>query len=331
MIGKLIRVSLLCVPLLATSLPAWAELVSRADFIARMSEQHGFDRGDLTRLFRQVKTRRSILRVMDRPGEAKPWHEYRKLFLTPQRIVQGVKFQEQHRATLDQARRQYGVPPELVTAIIGVETIYGANTGGFRVIDALNTLAFHYPRRADFFRDELEAFLLLTREENVDPLEVQGSYAGAIGPGQFMPGSFRRFAVDFDGDGQRNLWNDMTDVIGSVANYLRAHGWQPGRAVLLPVQVRADQAEQLLALGLEPTRPLSRLRELGLRFAGELPAETPGSLIALESEAGTVYWLALKNYYVITRYNRSTRYATAVWHLAENIRHKQITGMLEGK
>jgi len=302
--------------------PAHAELISVEDFILAMNSKHGFASDSLRALLAQAKVKHSILKAMDSPGEAKPWYEYREIFVTPTRIQGGVAFMQRHLPWLQNAEKAYGVPAEIITAIIGVETIYGKNTGSFRVLDALYTLAFFYPKRADFFRDELENFLLMTQQENMNPLTPTGSYAGAMGLGQFMPSSFLRHAVDFDGDGKRTLW-EVVDSIGSVAHYLQQYGWQRGQPIVLATQVQADKAASLLALELKPQYSLAQLQQWGLRFAGHLPGKTPGSLLMLETELGEAYWLALDNFYVITRYNHSRRYAMAVTQLAAAIRHQR--------
>ena len=208
-----------------------AQTVTQERFITDMVEQHQFDRSYLEYLFNHAKVRKSIIKAMTPhpTGKAKPWYQYRRIFIQDQRINEGVNFWHNNALTLKQAETTYGVPPQIITAIIGVETLYGQNQGNFRVIDALVTLSFHYLRRADFFREELEHYLLLTREEGFDPLQLQGSYAGAMGIGQFMPSSFRSYAVDFDGDDQRDIWNSYADAIGSVANYFHHFGWQPGQ------------------------------------------------------------------------------------------------------
>ena len=205
--------------------PLTAETGNVKSFIKEMVDEYQFDKHYLTQLFNQTKIRNSILKAIARPSEQKPWYQYRRIFITDKRIQGGVDFWHQYAEPLKKAQEHYGVPTEIIIAIIGVETIYGSYTGNYKVLDALTTLSFHYPQRADFFREELKAFLLLTREEHLDPLKLKGSYAGAIGIGQFMPSSYRTYAVDFNHDGQRNLWSDVTDVIGSVAHYLEQHDW----------------------------------------------------------------------------------------------------------
>lgn len=296
-----------------------AETVSLKSFINEMVTKHQFDKKALTQLLNKAKVRKSILRAMKRPSEHKPWYQYRAIFLTDKRIQGGVQFWHQYAQQLEKAEEHYGVPAEIIVAIIGVETIYGSYTGNYRVIDALTTLSFHYPKRADFFREELEHFLLLTREEDIAPLTLKGSYAGAMGIGQFMPSSYRTYAIDFNHDGQRNLWSDVEDVIGSVAHYLKQHEWQPGEPIILPTQVREHAVEELLALEFKPQYTLQQLKQKGLLFQGDQPNDQLGMLIDLETKQGRAYWVGFKNFYVITRYNRSKRYAMAVYQLAQEI------------
>jgi len=299
------------------------------DFIREMANRHAFNQSSLADLFQQVKIRNSIVKLIDRPKSSSnkrvlaAWDPYRSQFLTTDRIEAGVNFWRQNARTLQRAESVYGIPPEIIMGIIGVETIYGKNTGGYRVIDALTTLAFNSKQRADFFRKELEEFLLLTREENADPLALTGSYAGAMGLPQFMPSSFRNYAIDFDGDGKRNIWTNPTDTIGSVANYLKHrdnYGWQAGQPVIMAAQVR-DQtaADTLLALEYEPKYSLQSLKKQGLLFYGDVPENTLGILIDLKTDLGVAYWVGFPNFYVITRYNRSNRYAMAVYQLAQEI------------
>ncbi len=310
--------------LLLCSFGVTAEIVSIETFIDDMVARHNFNKFDLIDLLDQAKIKKSILKVMSRPRGKKPspWYKYRRIFLNAKRINGGVKFWQRNAKALKRAEATYGVPAEMIVAIIGVETLYGKIKGNFRVLDALTTLAFNYPRRADFFRQELEHYLLLTREEGLDPLAQKGSYAGAMGIGQFMPSSFRRFAVDFDGDGRRNIWTNNVDAIGSVANYFRSHKWQPGQPVIKPTQVRPDAVEGLLALEFKPQYTLRRLTRGGLLYHGDEPNSTKAMFIDLETEIGTTYWVGFQNYYVITRYNRSKRYAMAVYQLAQEIANR---------
>ncbi|RKZ80818.1 MAG: lytic murein transglycosylase B [Candidatus Parabeggiatoa sp. nov. 1] len=295
-------------------------MISQETFIDDMVIRHGFDKFDLTQLLDKAKVEKSILKAISRPpSKAKPWYEYRRIFINPKRIKKGGKFWQNNAEAIKRAERLYGVPAEIIVAIIGVETLYGQYKGNHHVLDALTTLAFNYPRRADFFREELEHYLLLTREEGLNPLELKGSYAGAMGIGQFMPSSFRRYAVDFDGDGIRDIWTNNTDAIGSVANYFHQHRWQTGQPVIKAAQVRPNAVETLLALDFNPQYTLQQLKEKGLLYYGDEPNNMDCMFVDLETENGTTYWVGFQNYYVITRYNRSKRYAMAVYQLAQEI------------
>lgn len=317
--------------LLFFSLPVTAQEVTLNEFIDEMVTRHHFDRAQMIDWFTQAKVRKNILKLMAPPkttGKITPWYRYRPRFVNEKRIAEGVEFWQQHASTLARAQATYGVPAEIIIAIIGVETIYGQNMGDFRVLDALTTLAFHYPRRADYFRSELEHFLLLTHEEGVDPLELRGSYAGAMGIGQFMPSSFRQYAVDFDGDGKRDIWNSMDDAIGSVAHYFNRYGWQAGQPVMMATQVRPDAIDSLLGLEFTLRYTLQQLKQQGLLFYADfIPDTTPGVLVDLETEQGMAYWVGFNNFYVITRYNRSNRYAMSVYQLAQEVadRYGQTT------
>jgi len=317
----LLALCLLWAPLLA---PAAGRLdageVSR--FVDEMSSAHGFDRAALTALFDRGSRLDSVLAAISRPAEYKPWHAYRPIFLTRARVDGGVAFWREHSATLAAAAKASGVPPEIIVAIIGVETSYGGNTGSYRVFDALATLAFHYPKRAPFFRSELENFLLLTREEGMDPLVPTGSYAGAMGLPQFMPSSFRNYAVDFDGDGRRDIWRNPRDAIGSVGNYLKRHGWRAGEAIAVPAAQSPANAQQVSET-VDLVRSLGEYAALGVRPLESLDVAANAAravLLGYESSADAMeYWLGFGNFYAITRYNRSPKYALAVVQLAEAI------------
>jgi membrane-bound lytic murein transglycosylase B len=288
-----------------------------------MVKRHQFQRAELVALFDQARKRDDILEAIARPAEkTKPWYEYRQIFLTPERISGGVDFWRDNAAILKRAASHFEVDPAIIVAIIGVETRYGKHTGSYRVIDALSTLAFDYPPRSKFFRSELEQFLILTREEDVDVMEVKGSYAGAMGYGQFIPSSYRNYAVDFSGDGKRNLWNDLDDIIGSVANYFHRHGWN----VQEPVGARVTAGKPLdnftTSEDLKPGKTtVGDYTAKGVITAPKLPAGLPVALLELEQAEGPEYWLTGNNFYVITRYNRSPLYAMAVFQLSEAIRH----------
>lgn len=294
----------------------------RADyeaFIEAVAGKHGLDRAMLRRLFAQIRPQASIIRAMNAPSTALPWHRFRKGHVDAVRINGGVKFWSRHAATLARATREYGVPEEIITATIGIETHYGGYTGNFKILDALATLAFDYPKRAAFFRDELEQFLLMGKEMSLDLAGLKGSYAGAMGIPQFMPSSYRKYAVDFDGDGQRDLWSNVADVIGSVANYYKLHEWQPGEAIVVPARVSATPDAALLD-DITPKTPIAEFRKLGIQPAAEVKDDALAALLPLETETGMQYWFGLKNFYVITRYNRSTNYAMAVYEIAQGIK-----------
>ena len=297
----------------------------RADvkaFATEMVERHGFREGEIERTLGGARYLDSVVTLMT-PGPAtqRSWQTYRANFLNPRRVEAGAAFWRRYAAALDRAAALYGVPPEIVVAIIGVETEYGRNTGSFRVLDALATLAFDYPRRAEFFRTELEQFLLLARESRADAASFRGSYAGAIGIPQFMPGSIRRYAVDFDGDGRLDLRASAADAIGSVANFLAQHGWVAGAAVAVPAEVTGERYRLLVDGGVEAIYRAQELRDADVAFDEAIDEDTPSVLIELESpDAPSEYLVGLQNFYVLTRYNRSSFYASAVRELAAAVK-----------
>ncbi len=295
-------------------------------FVDEMVSKHQFEAQELNRMFAQVKQQQRVLEVIQRPAEAKPWYEYRPIFLTATRINGGVAFWDANVQLLEKAEAAYGVPPEYLVAILGVETYYGKRTGSFPVFDTLTTLGFDYPPRAEFFRRELGQYLLLTREETLDPLALKGSYAGAMGKGQFISSSYRSYAVDFDGDGVRDLWNSTADAVGSVANYFSRHGWRAGETVVVPAKVKGRGYESLLDKGLKPSLTLDQLARQGVRPAAPVAEAQPNvTLIELEGKQANEYWIGLKNFYVITRYNHSALYAMAVHQLAQEIKQQRET------
>ncbi len=303
-----------------TSESGYTERTDVQAFIEHVSRRHGFDAEALRRLLSGVRTQKSILRAIARPAEAKPWYQYRKIFLNPDRIQGGVAFWDAHAETIDRASREFGVDPQIIVAIIGVETLYGKRTGRYPVLDALVTLGFDYPKRGKFFRGELEQFLLLTREERMDPTAVKGSYAGAMGIGQFIPSSYRAYAVDFDGDGRRDLW-DPEDAIGSVANYFERHGWALGAPVAVQARVEGEAYKALPRERTEPTVPASTLASHGVRpVSGDLDGVSKVAFLEYDQgPARKEYWIGFDNFYVITRYNRSPLYAMAVYQLSGEI------------
>ena len=302
-------------------------------FIRQMAERHGFVERELKFLFSRARREPAILAAItpQKDPRARSWLANRARFVTEARIAEGTEFWRRNAAALERAAQSQGVPEEIIVAIIGVETVYGRQMGSWRVIDALSTLAFDYPPRAEFFRGELEQYLLYARDAGLDVFSVRGSYAGAIGIPQFMPGSYRRFAVDFDGDGAIDLRGSPADAIGSVANFLVQHGWQRGERVHLPARVAGGNAgstgnahRELVDAGIEPKTPLADLKRYGVETRTDLALETPVALIELESPgAATEYRLGLRNFYVLTRYNRSILYASAVHDLAQEIKAKR--------
>lgn len=308
----------------SASAPCFADYSQHPEakkFIDEMVRKNGFSRAELVSWLAKAEKKQAILDAISRPAEqSKTWKEYRPIFMVPQRIENGVKFWQENKADLARAEQEFGVPAEIVVAIIGVETSYGRNTGGYNVIDALSTLAFDYPPRAPFFRSELENYFLLTREQKHSPLEFKGSYAGAMGFGQFMPSSYRKWAVDFSGDGFVDIWKNPTDAIGSVANYFKEHGWKTGE----PVTVEAHAADDLQAPQLNSVVPpevtIEQWRTQGLNPVAWLPPTTRAIAFQFDGANGVEYWFGLQNFYVITRYNRSPMYAMAVYQLSQAIR-----------
>jgi membrane-bound lytic murein transglycosylase B len=295
-----------------------------AAFIATMQQKHGFNAEALRRLLAQADSKGFILQAIAKPAERTlGWDEYRPRFVMERRIARGAEVYTQRQAELERAEAASGVPVDIILGIVGVETFYGENVGKHRVLDALSTLAFNYPPRQEFFRKELEQYLVMTREENLDALVPVGSYAGAMGLPQFMPSSFRAYAVDGDADGKRDLWNDWADVFESVGNYLKVHGWRAGEPVLAfadASDARLDGIDPKLAL----TETVGSLRARGLRFETSLPAEAPAMLVTLRLAGGTEYRVGFTNFYAITRYNRSLMYASAVSDLADAIAARRL-------
>jgi len=292
-------------------------------FIAHMAETSPFKKRQLRKLMKEAQSQPAIIEAMDRPAEkAKPWFEYRPIFLTERRVREGTDFWLAHRQALDQASVRSGVAPEYLAAILGVETYYGRLTGSYRVLDALATLAFDYPARAKFFRDELEQFLLLTRDMRLDPRKVKGSYAGAMGAPQFMPSNYRRYAVDADADGRIDLWTNWPDVCASVGNYLKEHGWNAGEPVLSEASVTADKAPDLDGRTLALSETVGSLRTKGVSFDSSLSEDAPALLIAADDADGVHWRVGYNNFYVITRYNHSALYAMAVYELAAAVKER---------
>jgi membrane-bound lytic murein transglycosylase B len=337
----------------ATVSQSYAHRPDVSAFIGEMVADYGFDARALRRFFAKVRYQQSIINAMSRPVLEPPkWYQYAPQFLSDSRIDGGVAFWRANAATLERAQNEFGVPAEIVVAIIGVETFYGRNAGSYRVADALTTLAFDYPRRAEYFRNELKQFLLQTREQKISPLAPKGSYAGAQGLPQFMPSSLRDYAVDYDNDGKIDLAADIDDAVGSVANYLAWHGWQTGESVMKPASIdvdKRDEVERMLDGGISDRRALESWQRDGVNVTGtresasgtresasgipesppgigeapsipELSGADPVGVLMLEEEGEPSYWVVFNNWYVLTRYNRSRLYASAVWRLAQELK-----------
>lgn len=289
-------------------------------FIDLMVSEHDYDRDTLENVLSEAKVQDSILEAIARPAEStKEWYEYRDIFITDERVKAGAAFWREHDAELQRISEETGVSAEILVGIIGVETYFGRITGNYRVLDALATLAFEYPPRSEFFRSELEHFLLLVREEDMDATDATGSYAGAMGRPQFMPSSYRAYAVDSSDDGKRDIWSDWSDVMGSIANYFVRHGWRPNNQVvaqaILGNQWRGDPPENSLT----PNETVTSLSHQGVLFATDLPGDDKSQLLTLKGDDGEEHWVGFHNFFVITRYNRSVMYALAVLQLGQEI------------
>lgn len=290
------------------------------NFIDTMVSEHSYDRDILENVLREARIQETILEAIERPAErTKEWHEYRDIFLTEERVKAGADFWHENSEELQRISDETGVDTEILVGIIGVETYFGRITGKYRVLDALATLAFEYPPRANFFRGELEHFLLLVREEEMDAMDVTGSYAGAMGRPQFMPSSYRAYAVDSSADGKRDIWSNWSDVIGSIANYFVRHGWRPNNQVvaqaILSNQWRGEPPENTLT----PKETVTSLSHQGVLFATNLPGDHKSQLLTLKGDNGEEHWVGFHNFFVITRYNRSVMYALAVLQLGQEI------------
>ena len=295
-------------------------------FVERLTAD-GFSEAQTLAWLNQADIKSSILAVMDKPSTSRAWYQFAPNFFTDKNVRWGMTFRREQAAPLTEAQRRFGVPPAIITGILGVETGYGRNTGRWRTLDALATLAFHYPRRAAYFQDELREFLLLCKEEGLEPTAPRGSFAGALGWPQFMPSNVRKLAIDFDNDGHRDVWNDAQDAIGSVAHYLQAMGWQAGAPIAVPARVAADRdtTERLLAEKFQLHYTLEELAQLGITPREPVTGNPQALLFRLETEDGFEYWLGFTNFYVITRYNKSINYAMTVWQLGEQIEQAYLT------
>ncbi len=302
-----------------SALADYSEHPKALAMVERLVAEHNFSRDDLLSLLAKAEKQQSVLDAISRPAEkTMTWARYQKIFLTDERQQKGVAFWQAHRDTLARAEREYGVAAEVIVAILGVETYYGTRTGSYRVLDALTTLGFDYPPRGDFFTRELEQFLLLSREQQQNPTQLLGSYAGAMGYGQFIPSSYRAYAVDFDGDEIADIWQNPTDAIGSVANYLARHRWQRDGEVAF--RLDGEIKDSLVGRGRKLDQTVAALRRQGVKLPESLADDSDAMIFRLQGTAGEETWLGLQNFYSITRYNHSPLYAMAVFQLAEGIK-----------
>ncbi len=291
-----------------------------SSFIDSMVSDHSYDRDTVEDVLQQAKIQESVLEAIDRPAErTKEWHEYRDIFISDERVQAGATFWREHSTELQRISEETGVTVEILVGIIGVETYFGRITGNYRVLDALATLAFEYPPRAKFFRSELEHFLLLVREEGMDATGATGSYAGAMGRPQFMPSSYRAYAVDSSADGKRDIWSDWADVIGSIANYFVRHGWRENDEIVAQAALSNQWQGDLPENTLKPQETVTSLSHQGVLFVTDLPGDQQSQLLTLEGDDGEEHWVGFHNFFVITRYNRSVMYALAVHQLGQEI------------
>ncbi len=289
-------------------------------FVDKMVSEHNFDRGYMEAAMASATRKQTILDAIARPAErTKTWGEYRKIFVTEKRAKLGREFMKTYADTLARAEREFGVPAKIISAIIGVETRYGRQKGNYRVLDALATLSFDYPRRSQFFSGELEAYFLLVKEQKFDAETVKGSYAGAMGYGQFIPSSYRHYAIDFDGDGVADIVNNPVDAIGSVANYFKSHGWTPGEMVTLTATVTKDYNLDVANQKLKPKLTVAELNQHGYIPSAKIETDQVATAMHLVGDSGDEYWIGLNNFYVITRYNHSKLYAMAVYQLSNDL------------
>lgn len=297
------------------------------EFINELVSKHNFDKSELNQLFANVKLKHNVVKAMKRPAEKMPWYRYKQLFVFDAQVTLGVQFWKQHERALARSSAKFGVAPEVIVAIIGVESRYGTTLGRYRIMDSLTTLMLLYPRRSNFFRQEMREFLLLTKEEGLDPLTIKGSYAGAMGVPQFIASSYRHYAIDFNGDNKRDLISQPVDAIGSVANYLKKHKWKPNELIASEVKLSGNASpEKAVTKGLKTGTSVAQLRKHGVKPTSEVSKETRVGLVELEGEQGKIYRLGFDNFYVITKYNRSTLYAMAVYELSQKIAEAYLKG-----
>ncbi|ALA23864.1 lytic murein transglycosylase [Piscirickettsia salmonis] len=310
-----------------------AEYIQRADvksYINDLVKQYGFSKAQLERWFHHAKANQRALEILQRPAEKVwTWQQYRSWLVSTKRAKEGAEFWQSNRQTLRRAERMYGVPPQVILAIIGVESSYGKNVGGFPTFNVLTTLAFDYKRRSEFFKRELTEFLLLMRDQKMNPMQVQGSYAGALGLPQFMPSSYRYYAVDFSGDGHKNLFSNDADVIGSIGNYFKRHGWQGNQPIAVKAKISGDQFNTIIKMGIEPKYTVTELAKFGIQSQEKVDPSLKAALIELDGKNGPEYWLAFQDFYAITRYNHSQKYAMAVYDLSQDIAHYRHLALKE--
>lgn len=285
-----------------------------------MVSTHGFDRRALSALLSEAKINQDVIKAISAPATSRPWYQFKRLCVDEEQIENGVAFWNRNAETLERARREFGVPEEILVAIVGIETRYGLLEDHFNVVDSLYTLAFAQTKRSSYFRSELEQFLLLGREQGWDVKTVNGSFAGALGWPQFMPSNYRRYAIDYNADGGIDLWGDVTDVIGSIGNYLRTFGWKDAQPLVVPVRVTASDPQPLLDLGLKPKLTVAQWKKRGVQTIHAANDSSTASLFAIELVDGFDYWLGFENFYALLQYNYSRNYVMAVYELGEEIK-----------
>ncbi|AWB68282.1 lytic murein transglycosylase B [Saccharobesus litoralis] len=299
---------------------ALAQFPSQQEFAAQTAKKYPISEDHVSSLLQQANKNQKVLDAISRPWEAKPWYKYWPIFLTEKRIKAGVKFWLKHQTTLERVEKELGVDAAIVVAIIGVETFYGTYKGKYKALDSLYTLGFHHQGRGKFFRKQLAELMVLSNEEQLDIHQLYGSYAGAMGWGQFIPSSYRHYAIDFDGDNKRDLFNNEVDAIGSVGNYFKQHKWQFGEPVAFPAKVKGNTYQTLLRKKLKPVDKVAAILDKQVYIEADVNTQAKGQLLELETETGVEHWLTLNNFYVISRYNHSPLYSMAVYQLSEKIK-----------
>ena len=304
-----------------------SQLTQRSDvqqFIHGMVDKHHFNEASLENTFSQTHKNKKVLKLMSKPSEKKPWYFYQKLFISEKHLQNGLVFWKNNAKTLRQAEKQYGVPASIIVAIIGIETNYGDNQGNFQTMDALSTLAFYYPSRSTYFKTELEQFLLLSRDQSWDPISIQGSYAGALGYPQFMPSTYRKYAVSVAKNKKANLFKNPRDAIISVANYLHKKGWHLHQPIAVQAQVKGKTYESLGKKS--PPQTLAALSKQGVYANKTYPGHMKAGFLSLEGRSDLEFWLIFHNFYVIMAYNNSSVYAMAVYQLSQQLAQNHYRG-----